>query len=163
MKKTNSKTIKLIKAIRAYWKDDASLVFRTARDALFGFAVLVVLPFLSVIALVATGAFVYPNDANGAAFWPYSFPLMSIGAAGMLDSFARIEYKPRINANAKLVVRITINDVAVAMAGVAGGQNNCYLRLIPALLLVGNGCLLLGEMGKTIYEYCAVNSPYCGN
>ena len=78
----------------------------------------------------------------------YSFPLISIGVSGLCDAVARLEYKAQ--KNPKLVVRIVVNFISVLLAGVMGGQDKIFPRLIPALMLAISGLLLLREIKANI-------------
>lgn len=138
----------MFKAVYRYWTSDESNIFRDYKDALFGFVVLVLLPFLSLIAVWNTSGFAYKFDNTGTAFWAYSFPLISVSISGLSDAFARLEFNAE--KNAKLVVRIVINLVAGLLAGIMGWQWNLFLRLLPAILLVINGLLLIYEIATNI-------------
>lgn len=127
---------------------DESNIFRDYKDALFGFAVLVVLPLLSLFSVWKTRGFVYNADGIGLAFWSYSFPLISISISGLFDAITRIE--PNAKRNPKLVVRIVFNSIAALLSGVMCGSTTAVLRLVPAALLSVNGLLLLREIGANV-------------
>ena len=66
----------------------------------------------------------------------------------MFDAVARLEFKAQ--KNPKLVVRIVLNAFAALLAGVMGGQEKIFPRLIPALLLFICGLLLLREIWANV-------------
>lgn len=66
----------------------------------------------------------------------------------MFDAITRLEFNAK--KNPKLVVRIVINSLAALLAGIMGGQENLFMRLIPALLLSINGLLLIREIRANV-------------
>lgn len=71
-----------------------------------------------------------------------------MSVSGLFDAVARLEFKAQ--KNPKLVVRIVLNAFAALLAGVMGGQEKIFPRLIPALLLFICGLLLLREIWANV-------------
>lgn len=127
------KTLKRV--ISNYWLAEETNIFRNYRDALAGFVALVMIPAVSVFFVLFTDNY---------TFWSYSFPLISISLAGAYDTYGR--YNGRSPKNAKLVVRLIFDFLAIFFAALSVGNNNMILPYIAPILLFVCGLFLTFEI-----------------
>lgn len=126
---------KLRLVIGNYWLSEETNIFRNYKDALAGFLVLVVIPAVSVLLVLCT---------NGYTFWNYTFPFVSISLAGAYDTYGRYDgISPR---NAKLVVRVIFDFLAIFFAALSVGINDMVLPYVAPALLFVCGLLLTFEI-----------------
>lgn len=132
-----------------YWLDEKTNIFRNYRDALAGFLVLVLVPAFSIF-------FVVNEDEY--TLWSYTFPIVSISLAGAYDVYGR--YDGASPKNAKLVVRIIFDFLAVFFAAVSVGINNRAVFYIAPILLLICGMFLVFEIYNRI-KMAVLISPWC--
>lgn len=125
----------LIQMIRNYWLSEETNIFRNYRDALAGLIVLVMIPAVSVLSVLCTDDY---------TFWSYTFPFISISLAGAYDSYGR--YNGRSPQNAKLVVRVIFDFLAIFFAALSVGINNIVLPYVAPILLLVCGLSLTVEI-----------------
>ena len=125
----------LKRVIKNYWLAEETNIFRNYRDALGGFVVLVMIPAVSVLFVL------FIDDYT---FWSYSFPLISISLAGAYDTYGR--YNGHSPKNAKLVVRLIFDFLAIFFATLSVGNNNIILPYVSPTLLFVCGLFLTFEI-----------------
>ena len=116
----------LKRVIKNYWLSEKTNIFKNYKDALAGFVVLVVTPAVSLLFVLFTESY---------TFWSYTFPFISISLAGAYDTYGR--YDGPSPKNAKLVVRVIFDFLAIFFAALSVGLNNTVLPYVaPALLFI---------------------------
>ena len=125
----------LKQVIRNYWIAEETNIFRNYRDALLGLGVLVIIPAFSVWFVICTEDY---------TFWSYTFPFISISMAGVYDTYGR--YDGTSPKNAKLVIRVIFDFLAIFFAALSVGSNNMILPYIAPILLLVCGLLLTFEI-----------------
>lgn len=120
---------------RNYWLAEETNIFKNYRDALAGFVVLVIIPAVSVLFVLFTDNY---------TFWSYTFPFTSIALAGAYDTYGR--YNGHSPQNAKLVVRVIFDFLAIFFAAISVGSNNMVLPYVAPILLFVCGLFLTFEI-----------------
>ncbi len=126
---------KLIQVIKNYWLSEETNIFKNYKDALAGFIVLVVTPGFSLLFVLCTDSY---------TFWSYTFPFISISLAGAYDTYGR--YDGTSPKNAKLVVRLIFDFLAIFFAALSVGINNMVLPYVAPTLLFICGLFLTLEI-----------------
>lgn len=138
------------------WASDESNIFNDWKDALFGFAISICLPFMSLLSLIFTKELNYTQDSS---FWTYSFPTVSIAISGIFDSIMRMS--PKLFRNFKLYVRIALDAVCVIWSSAAWAAQIFFIRLFPAIILIVSGLLLSLEIFNN-WKLSYKISPFAG-
>ncbi len=125
----------LKRVIRNYWLAEETNIFRNYRDALAGFVALVIIPAVSIFFVLFT---------DGYTFWSYTFPFISISLAGAYDTYGR--YNGHSPQNAKLVIRLIFDFLAIFFATLSVGNNNTILSYVAPILLFVCGLFLTFEI-----------------
>ena len=151
---------------RLWWASETN-VFNNFLDALLGLVVQIVFPVISLRMVYST---------NSTLFSTFGFPILTISAAAMYDSFNRIiaaHYtKERdledVNSSTefkviesgytviytKLVVRIVLHFITILAAFLLSNDpTSLHLRWIPYALLIFSGIHMFREMCSTLCTY----------
>lgn len=131
------------------WHSENTFIFRSVLDVFFGTIVLLVFPIISLW---------YVYRGGGVLFSNYGFPLISISAAALYDTYGR--YKPRTDFensrsgdvyHTKLVLRSTCNALTLLIAAlICGVQSLAGYWWIPCIPLVVSAILLCNEAWERI-------------
>lgn len=137
--------------IKIYWLDINSNVFNDFVDAIFGLIVLIILPAVSLYSV---------HLFDVVDFWNYTFPILSIGMAGIYDSYGRYEkFSPK---NKKLIFRIVLDSFSVVFSAyfvLVQEIDKIWYFLSPSILL-GAGIILLYEVYLQIKQTLQVCKWY---
>lgn len=138
----------LTRVVGNYWLAEETNIFRNYRDALAGFIALVIIPAVSILFVLFT---------NNYTFWSYTFPFISISLAGAYDTYGR--YNGHSPQNAKLVIRLIFDFLAVFFATLSIGNNNLILPYVAPILLFICGLLLTFEIYNRV-KWAVLISPW---
>lgn len=130
---------KLGQMIKNYWLAEETNIFKNYKDALAGLLVLIVIPALSVFFVIYTDEY---------TFWSYTFPFVSVSLAGVYDTYGRYDgVSPK---NAKLVVRVVFDFLAIFFAAISIGNDGGVLPYVAPILLSVCGLFLTFEIYNRI-------------
>lgn len=126
---------KITQALKRYWSDTATNIFRNYIDALLGTVILIMLPGASLVFALTECNTTWGN---------YVFPIMSICLAGAYDTYGR--YEPGSPKNIKLGIRLVIDFLALILALTFVGQTELVFRAAAPALLLLEGSTIMGEV-----------------
>lgn len=123
-------------------------IFKNYFDALLSVFPLVIFPIVSLFSVF------YAKDTT---FWNYTFPIVTLSAAGIYDTYGR--YERGHPKNVKLGIRAFFDILALCLSGILLNVDSLVKLAAPAVLLLA-GILLMIEVILRVTTKIQISCKY---